>query len=158
MRTKTGRRSKSTLSLYRSTALLAAMGLTHWFNPLAHINQAITHCLPSHAQKQLQRLSHRPQTYTTGLKESKLFEQSAQQALACGTLGKLPLLVISAAKIVDRAQRSTWLNLQKNLATLSSDSRQLILEGAGHGTLVTHAEWAKHAAQAIISRIQDTQP
>ena len=72
------------------------------------------------------------------------WQASAEEARNAGTLGDVPLIVLTAGKFVTphnpadaaeaRAFHQTWVNeLQPKLARLSSRGRQIIIENSGHG-------------------------
>ncbi|MCB0186207.1 MAG: alpha/beta hydrolase, partial [Caldilineaceae bacterium] len=65
---------------------------------------------------------------------------SAAQALAAGALGDMPLLVVTATDHgyppdMTDVLEAQWLTMQAELATLSTNSAQQIVEGATHGSL-----------------------
>lgn len=143
--------------LYQSISLCASIGITALYNPLFDPGDDIIRHLPSESIRQLCYLSRQPQTYTTGMAEFKSFETSAQQALQAGSLGDLPLVVLTGpersnlpAGIDENKYKADWLMLQRELATLSTQGRHKVIEGAGHGTLITEKRYADQVADEIL--------
>jgi pimeloyl-ACP methyl ester carboxylesterase len=87
--------------------------------------------------------SHR-HLHTTRI-ESLAWETICEETRRTGNFGNKPLSVLSAGR--DLLPGS--LELQAELATLSSDSTHHIVKGATHVTLVTHREYALSVVEAI---------
>jgi hypothetical protein len=66
--------------------------------------------------------------------ESAGFDESLDQARATGTLGDLPLVVVSEAPTDAGAKPflAVWYPLQDDLAHRSSRGRRIVAEGSGH--------------------------
>jgi len=73
------------------------------------------------------------------------------QVRAAGSLGDLPLAVVSAGG--HRLANPLWAEYQDELASLSTDSLQVVVGGAGHTTLWTEADDARASLQAILDVI-----
>jgi pimeloyl-ACP methyl ester carboxylesterase len=71
---------------------------------------------------------------------------------AAGSLGDLPLAVVSAGG--HGQANPVWAEYQGELAALSTDSKQVAIEGAGHTTLWTDAEDARFSIRAILDIIE----
>ena len=82
---------------------------------------------------------------STTLKESLAWETICAEVRGARDLGDKPLAVLSAG----RNPLPGSLDLQRDLATLSSDSMHHIVKGATHVTLVTHREHASSVVEAI---------
>lgn len=145
--------------IHSIVGLGAKLGLTHYFNPLLNLNSGLYQHLPNSSKAQLIELSHRRQTYITPIKESDAFDFSARQVLAINSLGDLPLLVITGLDRSDVSFPSEqsralfvrgWLALQRDLLRISSNSRHIVIENAGHGTLITKREHAERVAIEIL--------
>ncbi|MCB0128403.1 MAG: alpha/beta hydrolase, partial [Caldilineaceae bacterium] len=79
---------------------------------------------------------------------------SAAQALAAGALGDMPLLVVTATDHgyppdMTDVLEAQWLTMQAELATLSTNSAQQIVEGATHGSLQVEERDAQVSSAAI---------
>lgn len=93
------------------------------------------------AQVFLSSYSH----FCTTLHESLAWEKICAEVRCARNLGNKPLAVLSAGR--DLLPGS--LELQGDLATLSSDSTHHIVKGATHVTLVSHREHALSVVEAI---------
>ena len=76
-------------------------------------------------------------------------ETSAQVLLSTQSLGDKPLSVITAGE-----QEPIWLELQDELAALSSDSVHLVVEGATHGSLLNDQSDAQVTSTAILEVVE----
>ena len=72
---------------------------------------------------------------------------------ATGDLGRLPLAVVSAGA----GASPSWQALQADLATLSSNSLHLVVEGATHGSLVINPDDAHVTSSAILQVLEAAQ-
>jgi hypothetical protein len=68
-----------------------------------------------------------------------------RQAGSLVDFGNKPLIVVTAG----RGHDAVWLSAQKNLATLSTNSRHRVVANATHASLVLDATDAAAASQAI---------
>ncbi len=82
---------------------------------------------------------------STTLKESLAWETICAEVRGARDLGDKPLAVLSAG----RNPLPGSLDLQRELAALSSESMHHIVKGASHVTLVTHREYASSVVEAI---------
>lgn len=76
--------------------------------------------------------------------------RSARQAGALEDLGDLPLVVLTA----DRGNAAGWEEAQDELATLSTNSRHLVVPGATHASLVEDEEHAAAVGSAILDVVE----
>jgi len=73
-------------------------------------------------------------SYRTTLREGEAWVESAKQVRESSDLGAKPLLVLTAARNLGTKWRPIWVNgLQAELARLSTNGRQIVLENSGHG-------------------------
>jgi RNA binding exosome subunit len=73
-----------------------------------------------------------------------------------GDLGDMPLMVISADK-----QLADWFELQKELATLSTDSVHRVIDGSTHLSLAFDKQDARATSALIlevVEAVRDGQP
>lgn len=77
------------------------------------------------------------------------FEESLEQVRKYKTLGNMPLTVVTGGNQPVHTPESwaRWMDFQKDLAALSSNSRHVVLEDAGHAVHIDNP-------QAIIEEIQ----
>ena len=73
-------------------------------------------------------------------------EQIFQQAESLGTLGNLPLAVISRGTDLDGG----WEDLQNELAALSTNSIHLTVDGSTHASLIFNPQHAQMVSQVIV--------
>jgi pimeloyl-ACP methyl ester carboxylesterase len=102
--------------------------------------------LPSQQRAQIDALSPSTRQVGTTALELRATPQTATQARS---LGDKPLAVISAG-----TQEPQWLGLQKDLATLSSNSTHHVVEGATH-TSVLHDRGDARATSSAIVEVVD---
>jgi pimeloyl-ACP methyl ester carboxylesterase len=74
-----------------------------------------------------------------------------RDAQRLGDLGDLPLVVLTQG---NDATSSSWIELQNELAELSTDSLHITVEGATHASLAFHPEHAKVVSDAILKVVE----
>jgi len=79
--------------------------------------------------------------------------QIFQQAHGLGSLGDMPLAVITRGEGVD----DNWREMQNELATLSTNSIHITVEGSTHGSLVFNPEHAHIVSQTILQVVDAVQ-
>ena len=67
------------------------------------------------------------ESFRTAAREANLFPEYAAKLRAARTLGDMPLVVLTPD-----SSSSTWMELQKELAGLSTQGRLTVVEGTGH--------------------------
>ena len=67
------------------------------------------------------------ESFRTAAGEANLFPEYAAKLRKAGSLGNTPLIVLTPV-----SSSSTWMELQKELAGLSSQGKLLAVEGTGH--------------------------
>jgi len=77
------------------------------------------------------------------------FPATLAQGRAIGTLGGLPLAVVSAG-----AQPPYWQELQGQLAALSTNATHRVVAGATHGSIVDNERDAREATAAILGVVE----
>jgi pimeloyl-ACP methyl ester carboxylesterase len=101
------------------------------------------------------------------MSEGREIDAMSEQAGRTGSLRDRPVVVLTAGEIrtmpglsaeSDAAMRRTWLELQGELATLSTNSDHRIVEGAGH-----YIHWDQPAAvvaaiRDVVMAVRDTGP
>lgn len=151
---------RRTRILYKATRAAAFLGLTRFYNPVFRIKHSALQFLPSKAKRQLLHLSHQSKIYTASLSEMEQFSESAAQASKTGNLGDLPVVVITGPNTGNIPNKTgkekfsaIWMELQRDLAKLSSRGKHRVIEGAGHMTLVSDRDYAAQVADEIFSLI-----
>ena len=86
-------------------------------------------------------------------------DQSLPQARAAGSLGSLPLIVLTATdhgfpKESSGKLEHDWLQAQNELAGLSTNSVHRVLPGTTHGSLLTNQNDARHTSDAIVDIVK----
>jgi pimeloyl-ACP methyl ester carboxylesterase len=87
--------------------------------------------LPSQQRAQIEAFNSSTQQVVTTVEEFRATPQTNAQVRATGSLGNKPLAVVSAGE-----QSSSWLEMQDELAALSSNSIHRVVEGATHESLL----------------------
>jgi pimeloyl-ACP methyl ester carboxylesterase len=120
--------------------------------------------LPRDAGRDVDRLGRSPMQAATECAELQMLSQSAHQAVACGSLGDVPLLVITGGERTKEELRyadnpgtfmDTWMMLQRDLVTLSTRGTHCVIAGAGHQNLVTDKKFANLACAEIVRFVHD---
>jgi pimeloyl-ACP methyl ester carboxylesterase len=101
--------------------------------------------LPPQQRAQIDALSPSTRQVSTTALELRATPQTVTQTRGLGSLGDKPLAVISAG-----TQEPEWLGLQKDLATLSSDSTHRVVEGATHTSVLHDRGDARATSSAIV--------
>lgn len=90
-----------------------------------------------------------------GAAEMDVWDETAAQARASRPLGELPLVVISAGEAGEGSpERRVRLELNGELASLSSHGSHRVLAGTTHGSLVTNKAHAARVAAVIHHLVQ----
>jgi pimeloyl-ACP methyl ester carboxylesterase len=83
----------------------------------------------------------------------RLGESIFQQAQSLGTLGDLPLAVITRSEGVDDG----WREMQNELAALSTDSIHITVDGSTHTSLIFNPKYAHIVSQTILQVVNAVQ-
>ncbi|MDT9600264.1 alpha/beta hydrolase [Sphingosinicella rhizophila] len=144
----------------RYLGFLAGTGLTRFYHPL--FNMKMVASLPTDVKRQIEGLSHRADSYRSTYQEARAFDQSAREAIAAGPLGSIPLMVISAQSIATDGDPMSQqmakfdaikIGLHTDLLNLSTQSKHIVVAGAGHITLVLEKSHAAKVVAAIESLV-----
>jgi pimeloyl-ACP methyl ester carboxylesterase len=101
--------------------------------------------LPQQQRAQIDALSPSTRQVSTYALELRATPQTTTQTRSLRSLGDKPLAVVSAG-----TQEPEWLELQDDLATLSSNSMHRVVEGATHTSLVYDRSDAQATSAAIV--------
>jgi hypothetical protein len=125
-------------------ALLARFGIVR----LLRLERAYLAGLPLREYAEMRALLARPRTWSVGADGLDAWrERSRHQVNAARRLGSLPLVVLGVTE-QDRYPE-VLTRLQAELATLSSNTRQVVAAGATHYTLVSDERYARIVSEAI---------
>src|SRR5919112_2775271 len=123
---------------------LTRLGVTRLtnFNP-AHPD------LPPHQRAQIEAFNSSTRQVVTTVEEFRATPQTNAQVRGAGILGAKPLAVISAGE-----QSPDWLEMQEELAALSSNSIHRVVEGATHESLLYDKGDSQMTSAAIEQVVQ----
>jgi pimeloyl-ACP methyl ester carboxylesterase len=104
----------------------------------------------------------RSQVYATTYAQWRAFPQSADEIRKLGSLGSMPLVVISrdpnrksiGDDVVSAQREQHWLKLQEQLVGLSSHATRVIAEGSGHSVPVQRPDVIVAAVRKLISQVR----
>jgi pimeloyl-ACP methyl ester carboxylesterase len=100
--------------------------------------------LPTQQRAQIEAFNSSTQQVDTTVEEFRATPQTNAQVRATGSLGNTPLAIVSAGE-----QSSSWLEMQDELAALSSNSIHRVVEGATHESLLYDKGDSKVTSAAI---------
>jgi hypothetical protein len=100
--------------------------------------------LPAQQQDQIAAFNSSTQQVATTVEEFRATPETSAQVRSMGSLGDKPLAVISVG-----TQPPDWLEMQDELAALSSESIHRVVEGATHVSLLYDKRDAKVSSAAI---------
>jgi hypothetical protein len=101
--------------------------------------------LPQQQRAQIDALSPSTRQVSTYALELRATPQTTTQTRSLRSLGDKPLAVVSAG-----TQEPGWLELQDDLATLSTNSMHRVVEGATHTSVVDDRSDAQATSAAIV--------
>jgi len=107
--------------------------------------------LPPQQRAQIAAFNSSTQQVVTTVQEFRATPETNAQVRGAGSLGDIPLAVISAGQ-----QPSDWLEMQDELAALSSDSTHRVVDGATHESLLYDRGDAQVTSAAIEQVVKAT--
>jgi pimeloyl-ACP methyl ester carboxylesterase len=134
------------------TSLLARIGAVRLFYKLFPASPD----LQPQQRAQIDALASSTRQVETTALELRATPQTVTQTRGLRSLGDKPLAVVSAG-----TQEPEWLELQDDLATLSSDSRHRVVEGATHVSVLddrSDAQATSAAIAGVVSAVRDDRP
>ena len=126
-----------------------------------HIQQ-----LPADVQDAYVTMISHPSYFDATLGELRALEETCDQVGGLGDLGDLPLVVLTAESTLNSEAlgaiglppdfpveqiQSTWIELQEELASLSTNSTHLIAEGSGHAIHLDRPDLVVEAIEQVVS-------
>lgn len=143
--------------------LLAGLGLTRALSFFP-----VDPNLPAPQQVAIKSFHATTQFVTANVGELLAIKASSAQAGTAGSLGTKPLIVVTAAHSftelpTELATRTgqVWVELQKELASLSSNALHRVADGATHTSLVfrlSDARWTIEAILQVVKAVRTQQP
>jgi pimeloyl-ACP methyl ester carboxylesterase len=127
--------------IFAVASLLARLGIVRLLSKLDPAPPE----LPQQQRAQIDALSPSTRQWSTTALEFRATPQTATQTRSLKSLGNKPLAVVSAG-----TEPPSWLKLQDDLATLSSDSTHRVVEGATHTSLLYERRDAQATSAAIV--------
>jgi pimeloyl-ACP methyl ester carboxylesterase len=127
------------------SSLLARLGIVRLLYKLSPAPPE----LPRQQRAQIDALSPSTRQVSTYALELRATPQTTTQTRSLRSLGDKPLAVVSAG-----TQEPDWLELQDDLATLSSNSKHRVVEGATHVSVLYDKGDSQATSAAIVEVVQ----
>jgi pimeloyl-ACP methyl ester carboxylesterase len=127
--------------IFAVSSLLARLGIVRLLYKLSPAPPD----LPRQQRAQIDALSPSTRQVSTYALELRATPQTTTQTRSLRSLGDKPLAVVTAG-----TQEPGWLDLQDDLATLSSNSMHRVVEGATHTSLMYDRSDAQASSAAIV--------
>jgi pimeloyl-ACP methyl ester carboxylesterase len=139
-------RSPEGRAMYEQTRRLGAvLPFLTWLGVIRLSNFYPAHPdLPAQQRAQVEAFNSSTRQVGTTVEEFRATPETSAQVRNMGSLGDKPLAVISAGE-----QPSSWLEMQEELAALSSDSTHRVVGGATHESLLYESRDAQITSAAI---------
>jgi pimeloyl-ACP methyl ester carboxylesterase len=158
-----GERNLYWLSWLRLLAPVGLIRFAGWWEILPRLGTIEK--LPAEHQSAARAGIFRSLYCSTLYSEYRHFEESADQVRAAGSLGDLPLAVLTAANHLDPAEycqdfpieasRRIWLELQAELVALSSESHQSVLPDCGNYISLERPEAVVAAIRSVYLKARE---
>jgi pimeloyl-ACP methyl ester carboxylesterase len=130
--------------LFAVAPILARLGVIRLFDLLPTPTE-----LPAPQRAQVEAFNPSTRQVATTAAEFRASPQTTAQVRSAASLGNKPLAVVSAGE-----QSPAWLELQDELAALSSDSTHRVVEGATHVSLLYDPDDARATSAAIVEVVE----
>jgi pimeloyl-ACP methyl ester carboxylesterase len=160
------RANEQAIQMLRIPQLLSAIGLLA-LNPASYPSQSLNPMAPGTEDTFKALLASSPQWFATAFEETSAEEEScaAMRSIQDRSLGDMPLIVISASEFPNAAllnlsaeeeaqTMAVWSELQPELVTLSSNGKQVVVEGAEHWIHVDRPELVIDAIRDVVEALQ----
>ncbi len=141
--------------------LLARFGLLRLLDTTRQINMGLSEeqRLTPQAQTQLRAVFALSEQWKASHAETTVWDVTREQMRASWNLREKPLLVLSATRNETFPDMmGPWLEMQAELASLSSDSRHHLMQGASHVALITDPRYLREVAENIREFLEDISP
>jgi pimeloyl-ACP methyl ester carboxylesterase len=123
---------------------------------VAHLLGDSYDSLPPRARNEARASVSTARSVQSYINEFRAGAASIHQAATLGDLGSKPLIVVTAGRHPEK-----WLAAQGKLATLSPNSRHVVVADSTHASLVndkTHAAAASRAIRDVVASVQSLRP
>ncbi len=120
---------------------IAGVGLLRAFN----LSQGMVSELPEAARAEIRQLTATDRHWQAVQAEIRALPATAEQVRSAGSLGNLPLVVVSAST----TEYEDWHNWQAEMAALSTRGEMRIVPNSDHDGLVMDREQAVHTIAAV---------
>lgn len=124
---------------------LAPQAVMTWLRYRAALRRADW---PLDTASAIEHLQKADQARAATANERASFPSVLDEARGASIAGDIPLTVITAGKSMP-----SWHGLQRELATLSTDSHQVVVTGASHASLVTDDNHAAIVADEVVNMV-----
>ena len=142
----------------RAMPLLARLGIPRLFDVTRVLLAGLPAGLPPEGGAQMRAFSKWPGHWAAVYDEVSVWDETMAQVrevLGARGLGEKPLFVLTAPDTPGfRAMKEPWLEMQRELADLSSNSTHHVLGGAGHISLVTNPECTREVVGAVREAVE----
>jgi pimeloyl-ACP methyl ester carboxylesterase len=106
------------------------------------------------AERELRRTTEcKLEPWRTHLREYRAFDENSAEVLQTGSLGNIPLIVLTAGKTTINDPPNSFGAMQKELVNLSTRGSQVFVEG-GHGIQVEHPDAVIDAVLKVIAEVK----
>ncbi|NVK08916.1 MAG: alpha/beta hydrolase [Tenacibaculum sp.] len=158
---------KEQINFLKITAIISDMGIRGIYNKITS-PKAKNDGLPKDCHiRNLNLASYSGKVYHRYLKEKRINKSILERAGQAKSLDSLPVLVFTATEQYNKPQKERyrkngidpdkqiqlWLDIQKELAELSTNSKQFVIE-ASHGTIITKKENAEIINKEILLMVE----
>lgn len=140
---------KNDSNIFIGMRLYARLGLVRLF-PLPFTAPPAS--LPAEKIPQWRAVHNTTKFFDAMQAESRSILETMSQLREAGHLGDLPLLVVTAGE--NQGADGQWAVYQQELASLSTHSLQIIVEGAQHHELVFDPEYSRESSRAIQQMVE----
>ncbi len=142
----------------RVMPLLARLGIPRLFDVTKVLLAELPAGLPAEGGAQMRAFSKWPGHWAAVYDEVSIWDKTmaqVRQAMGARGLGEKPLFVLTAPDTPGfEVMKEPWLEMQRELADLSSNSTHRVLDGAGHISLVTNPEYTQEVVGAAREAVE----
>ena len=142
----------------RAMPLLARLGIPRLFDMTKVLLAELPAGLPAEGGAQMRAFSKWSGHWAAVYDEVSIWDKTmvqVRQAMGARGLGEKPLCVLTAPDTPGfEVMKEPWLEMQRELADLSSNSTHRVLDGAGHISLVTNPEYTQEVVGAVREAVE----
>jgi len=151
---------------FKTTQIVATLGIVRLAGLLGFF-EFFKKELRNFPQEELKRIKlsyYLSKHWEAMYREVRDIKQSSQQMKQAGTLGNMPLVVITVSNFLKRSYLTAWLPLrqtdeswkkmQDELVKLSSNSKEIIAEKSGHFVWIDEPEVMVQAVRELVAMVR----